>query len=99
MTSTTPTLETSNINKLQHHGQSAKLQWQHGIATQLSQLFNSAITSDQICPHVGSPKHTEHGQFALPLHRIKPLFTTEPWCSQTASETAQWIVTKVILKC
>ncbi|ORZ08411.1 hypothetical protein BCR42DRAFT_495512 [Absidia repens] len=95
MTSTKPATERSALMRSHHHGSTSKHNWQHRIALQLSELFNYTVSSDQICVSIGSPKHAKHGQFTLPLHRIQHLFTHEPWCSQTASENAQWIVTKI----
>ncbi|CAO3599890.1 unnamed protein product [Absidia cylindrospora] len=82
-------------NSHSHCGNSYKLQWQHGIANQLSDLLNNDIDPDQLCDNMTTSKNSKHGQFALPLHRIQRLFKSEPWCSMNPVELAEWIVTKL----
>jgi hypothetical protein len=77
---------------------SVKLHWQHTIACQLSSLLDDCISPDLICDSMALPKQSKYGQYALPLDRIHSHLKQEPWCSMTATETAQWIVAKVTFR-
>ncbi|KAI8336967.1 hypothetical protein BC941DRAFT_426250 [Chlamydoabsidia padenii] len=90
-------MQEQDKHKKHQHQQpaSSKLEWQQGIALQLSELFNNTIDPNQLNSCLESPKLAKHGTFALPLQRIQHLLKSEPWCSQSINEVAQWVATKI----
>ncbi|ORX52803.1 hypothetical protein DM01DRAFT_1383960 [Hesseltinella vesiculosa] len=68
--------------------------WQSHIAQKLHQLLDRQVQTDTLIRHLQQPRHSSHGQFALPLHAIQPLLTLAPWVDQSMSDNAIYLCEK-----